>query len=171
MFWILHLSARKQPHIQITQTLNQSQTHTHKRLVIPGRPLLVLSLAAAFLAVLSAAVASLLAPLAALPALPLVLPLLVLVDDLHFQPAYVKRYGAEPEEGDGAHHGPVEQHSWRRQQHQPPQGEEAAHVGGAAEQHAHTAQDEEGWSRKKKKTDWCGIIVKTPLSVLTAPAE
>lgn len=107
---------------------------------------------------MGAAVAPVFAPLAALPALFLVLPLLLLVDDLHLQAADVEGYRAEPEEGDAAHHRALEQQRRHRQQHHPPEGEDAADVRGAAERHTHTSQDEEGWGG----TDWHGVITEIP---------
>lgn len=95
-------------------------------------------------AVMGAAVAPVLTPLAALPALLLILSLLVLVDDLHLQPADVERYRAQPEEGDAADRCALEQQSRHRHQHHPPQSKEAADVRGAAKRHANASQDEEG---------------------------
>lgn len=95
-------------------------------------------------AVVGAAVTSVLASLSALPALLLILSLLILMDDLHLEAADVERYRAKPEEGDTAHHCALEQQSRHRQQHHPPQGEEAADVGGTAKRHTHASQDEKG---------------------------
>lgn len=68
-------------------------------------------------------------PLTAFPALFFILSLLVLVYDLHLQATDVQRYRAEPEEGDAAHRSTLEQQSWHRQQHHPPQGQKAAKIG------------------------------------------
>lgn len=110
--------------IRTYEPLNPRNAHVRLRL-------LVRAFAVTVPRILGAAVAPELAPLAAFPALLLVLCLVLLVDDLHLQAADVQRYRTEPEEGDAAHHGALEQHGWHRQQHQPPQGKQAANVRGA----------------------------------------
>lgn len=108
------------------------------------RPLAITVLTVVMSAVVGATVTPVFTPLAALPALILILSLLPLMDDLHLQAADVERYCTEPEEGDAAHRGALEQQRWHRQQHHPPQGKKAANVRGTAKRHTHTSQDKEG---------------------------
>lgn len=85
------------------------------------------------------------APVSALQTLVLVL----LVYDFHLHLADEEGHRTQPEADHAAHYGVMEEQRGHRQQHQPPQGQEAAEVRGPAKQHADTPQDEEGWKEKR----------------------
>lgn len=80
-----------------------------------------------------------------------VLFIILVVDDLHLQPADVERYCAQPEEGSAGHHSRVEQHCWQRQKHDPSQRKKTGHIWRSTEWHTHPAQDEERWELEKNK--------------------
>lgn len=124
------------------QTHIRTHTQTGRRLLVGPLVLPVIGVGVPPVVGRASVVAAVLASIAAL--LALFTLVVVLVDDLHLQAADVEGYGAQPEKTHAAHHGALDQQGGHGEQHQPPQGQEAAHVGGAAEGHAGAAQDEEG---------------------------
>lgn len=120
--------------------LSVSLTHTPRHLC-HSHSLLVLAFVAAVVPVAMRVVAA----VPTVWALRSVIVLVLLMYNLHLQASDVERYRTQPEEGDAAHHGNVQQHRWQGEKHHPPQRKQAAHVGRPAERYTHTTQDEEGW--------------------------
>lgn len=134
-------------HMNIMLTQPETHTHTHTH----ATHLLVWPLAVTVLAVLMSAVPTAFAPLPTVLALIVIFSLLLLVYDLHLQAANVEWYCAEPEEGNAAHCGALEEQGRHGEQHHPAQGEEAADVRGTAKWHTHASQDEKSCVTKKTK--------------------